>query len=37
VTKPAAVKIEPWDAQMEALREIGRLLYSRGWSEALPS
>jgi methylthioribulose-1-phosphate dehydratase len=32
VTKPAAIKIEPWGAQIEALREIGRLFYSRGWS-----
>jgi methylthioribulose-1-phosphate dehydratase len=32
VTQPAAIKIEPWGAQIEALREIGRLFYSRGWS-----
>lgn len=32
MTKPAASKIEPWGAQIEALRDVGRLFYSRGWS-----
>ena len=32
MTKPATSKIEPWGAQIEALRELGRLFYGRGWS-----
>lgn len=32
MSKPAPLKIEPRGAQIEALREIGRLFYGRGWS-----
>jgi methylthioribulose-1-phosphate dehydratase len=32
VTKPAAIKIDPCGPQIEALREIGLLFHSRGWS-----
>jgi ribulose-5-phosphate 4-epimerase/fuculose-1-phosphate aldolase len=32
MSKPAAIKIESRGAQIEALREIGRHFYSRGWS-----
>ena len=32
MTKPAALQIQPHTAQIEALREVGRLFYSRGWS-----
>ncbi len=32
MTKPAAVGIEHCGAQIEALRDVGRLFYSRGWS-----
>jgi methylthioribulose-1-phosphate dehydratase len=32
VTGSAAIAIEHWSAQIEALRDIGRLFYGRGWS-----
>jgi methylthioribulose-1-phosphate dehydratase len=32
VTGSATIAVENWETQMDALRDVGRLFYSRGWS-----